>query len=73
MNVIKRDVRLSKFNYWSRRNYLIEEALLEKKLIYDSAMREESITAYTIIDLQVYYNRKFPNLCRIVEKAVGMD
>jgi len=61
-NTIKIDKQLSKFNYGSRQNYSIEEALLEKKLIYNSTMRLDSVTAHAIIDLKVYYNRQLSNL-----------
>jgi len=36
--IIKKDPRFSKANYGSRKNYLIETAILEKRIILDSRM-----------------------------------
>jgi len=47
--------------------------LLEKKLIYDSAMRLGSVTAHAITDLKAYYDRQHPNLYGIVEESVGVN
>ena len=32
--IIKRDLRISKVNYGSRKNYSIETAILEKRLVF---------------------------------------
>jgi hypothetical protein len=36
--LIELDINISNFNFGSRRNYFIEDALLEKWLIYDWSM-----------------------------------
>ena len=56
-NAIKNNQRVSKFNYGSCTNYLIENATLEKYLMYDLAIRDGNEMMYNISDLEVYYNR----------------
>ena len=36
---IERDYKLSKFNFGSRLTYAIDEVLLEKRLLFDSVVR----------------------------------
>ena len=51
------DDRLSTFNYGSRKNYSIETAILEKRLMYDLAVRDGRLMMYTISDLKACYDR----------------
>ena len=51
------DDRLLKFNYGSRKNYSIETALLEKRLMYDLAVRDGRPMIYTISNLKACYDR----------------
>ena len=70
---IERDDRLLQFNYGSRVNYSIETAILEKRLMYDIAVRDGKPILHNISDLKVYYNRQLPNLDCMIEEAVGIN
>ena len=54
---IESNTRLSKFNYRSRKNYLIETILLEKRLIYDSSIWSNYPIIHNMTDLKAYYDR----------------
>jgi len=71
--LIERDSRFSKANYGSRKNYSIESALLEKRLIFDNSMLSGKETIYTLIDLQSCYDRQLANIGGIIEKSIGRD
>ena len=73
VGVIEQDKRLSKFNYGSRKIYPIEEVLLEKQLICDSAVFSKQMTIHAVTDLQVYYNRQLPKLCGVIEESIDID
>ena len=70
---IERDYRLSKFNFGSRLTHAINEALLEKRLLFDSAVRNQKQIINTITDLEAYSNRQLPNLGGIIEESIGVD
>jgi len=70
-NVAKED-RLSEFNYGSRHNYSIETAILEKRLMYDSSIRNGERTIHTISDLKACYDRQLPNIGSMVQESVGV-
>ena len=55
--VIKKDLRISKFNFGSRKFYLIKEAILEKRIIYKNSKSNKIPTTYVITDLAAYYDR----------------
>ena len=55
--VIESDSRFSKVNYGSRKNYSIESALLEKRLIFDSSILSCKLIMYNLTDLQSCYDR----------------
>ena len=50
--IIESDTRFSKSNYGSRKNYSIESALLEKRLIFDQSLLSCKLTIYSLTDLQ---------------------
>ena len=54
---IEKDNRLSQFNYGSRANYSIETAILEKRLMYDVAVRDGKPMLHNISDLKACYDR----------------
>ena len=54
---IERNRRLSKYNFGSRKGYVIDEVLLEKCLFYISTMRNNKKAITTITDLEAYYDR----------------
>ena len=70
---IENDCRFSKANYGSRRNYSIETALLEKRLIFDNSLLSGKETIYTITDLQACYDRQLAEIGSIVEESAGRD
>ena len=72
-NAIKNDQRISKFYYGSRSNYSIENAILEKQLMYNLVIRDRNEIMYNISDLEAYYNRQLPNIGCLVEESVGVE
>ena len=49
--IIEKDRQFSKANHGSRRNYSIETALLEKRLMFDNSVLSGDKTICTITDL----------------------
>ena len=70
---IKNDERLSKFNFGSRKQYSIESALLEKRLLYDMSKYNNEPTIHLLSDLEVCYDFQIPAISRMVEEALGID
>ena len=56
-NRIESDERISKSNYGSRANYLIENVIHEKKLVLDYSLLLGKPITYNMIDLKSCYNR----------------
>ena len=54
---IERDDRLSQFNYGYRANYSIKTAILEKRLIYNLAIRDGKPMMHNLSDLEACYDR----------------
>ena len=50
--IIESDTRFSKSSCGSRKNYSIESALLEKRLIFDQSLLSCKLTIYSLTDLQ---------------------
>ena len=73
ISAIEVDERISKYNYGSRRNYNIEEAILKKRLMYNYSMFNYKPMVYVITDLEAYYDRQLSNICRIVEESLGIS
>ena len=55
--LIESDKRFLKSNYGSRKNYLIETAILEKGLTFDSSLLSNKLIIYHLADLQSYHDR----------------
>ena len=72
-NAIESDSRVSKFNYGSRTNYSIDNAILEKRLMYDLALRDGSEMMHNISDLEACYDRQLPNIGCLIEESVGVE
>ena len=70
---IKKDQRLSKFNYSSRQFYSIDKAILEKRLLCDISRYNKQPTVHVITDLEACYDRQLYNIRSIVEESVGID
>lgn len=71
--LIENDNRFSKANCGSRRNYSIETALLEKRLIFDNSMILGKETICAITDLQACCDRQLAEIGSIVEESAGRD
>ena len=71
--IIEKDSRFSKANYSSQKNYSIEIAILEKRIIFNSSMINMQNTNYAFTDLKACYNRQLANLGSIIEESVGRD
>ena len=69
---VENDSRISKFNYGSRKSYSIDEALLEKRLMYDTSIRDGQPMIHNISDLKACYDRQLPNIGGIVQESVGV-
>ena len=70
---IEKDPILSKFNYRSRRFYSIDEAILEKRLIYDISRYNKQSIIHVITNLEVYYDWQLYNIGLIVKESVEID
>ena len=51
------DERLSQYNYGSQKNYSINIAILEKRLMCNVLIRNRQTSIHNISDLKAYYNR----------------
>ena len=71
--LIERDDRFSKSNHGSRKNYSIETAMLEKRLVAGDRLIQLTPTAHDTIDLQSSYDRKLANIGSVLEEAVARN
>ena len=63
---IEKDPRISKANYRSRSKYSIENAILEKWIIYDYGTLIYQHIMHNITDLKAYYNHQLAPIGSIV-------
>ena len=70
---IEIDQRISKSNYGLWKNYSIDSAILEKRLIFDASILNSEKTVYNITDIQSYYDYQLVNFGSIIQKSVGMN
>ena len=70
---IEADERLSKYNYGWRKYYLINTAILEKRLIYDTSVRDGKPILHNILDLKACYNRQLLNIGYMVQELISMQ
>ena len=54
---IQKDKRILHFNFGSRKNYSIQSASLEKRLIYDTSKYNNEPTIHLLLDQEACYNR----------------
>ena len=71
--IVERDPRISKVNYGSCKNYSIETAILEKRLIFNCSMITIDKTIHTFTDLKACYDYQLSKLGSIIEEAIGRD
>jgi len=70
---IENDDRFSKSNYGSRKNYAIESALLEKRLIFDNSVFTGEKNIYHLTDLKSCYDRQLVNIGALIEESIGVN
>jgi len=70
---IEFDNRISTSNYGSRKNYSIETAILEKRLIMDNSLMTCQPTIYHLTDLKSCYDRQLINIGGLLEESLGRD
>ena len=71
--LIENDQRFSKANFGSRKNYSINTAILQKRLILDNSLLTTKHTIYTMTDLQSCYDRQLHNVGSIIEESTGRN
>ena len=67
------DNRILKFNFGSRKGYSIDNALLEKRLLYDSSIITRKKSTYVVTDLVAYYDRQLLHIEILVMESVEID
>jgi len=70
---IEKDSRLSQFNYGSKKSYSIDEAILEKRLMYDTSVRDSKPMIHNISDLKACYDRQLSNIRYMMQESVGVQ
>jgi len=55
--LIEKDTRFFTANYRSRKNYSVESVILEKRLIYNSSLSQNTPLIHNLTDLQLYYDQ----------------
>ena len=71
--IIESDNRFSKANYSSRKNFLIETAILEKRLTFDNSLLSTKLNVCALTDLQSCCDRQLANIGSVIEESVGHD
>ena len=69
---IETDPRIAKCDYGLRPHYSIEDALLEKRLIYDNSLLKGKCMIYNMIDLKSCYDWQLVEIGSIVQKLIGV-
>ena len=71
--LMEEDVRTSKSNYGSRKNYSIENAILEKRLVMDKSLISCKKTMCHLTDLKSCCDRQLVNIGGLIEESIGRD
>ena len=71
--LIEEDARTSKSNHGSRKNYSIENAMLEKRLVMDKSLISCKKTTYHLTDLKSCHDRQLANIGGLIEESIGRD
>ena len=61
----------SKLNYGSRKNYTIESAMLQKRLVLDNILNNMKHTIHNFTDLKSCYDQQLANVRSIIEESAG--
>ena len=70
---IETNPRVSKCNYGSRTNYLINNTIFEKRLWYNNSLLKGMTTIHNIMNLKACYDRLLPDIGSIVEELIGIE
>ena len=70
---IEADEIILKSNYGSRPGYSIEDAILEKRLVFDKSLVTGRHNIYTLTDLHAAYDRQLSKIGSIVKESVGVE
>ena len=70
---IEKNNRISKFNFGSRKFFSIEEAILEKRMIYKNSKWTGKQILHVIMDLAAYYDRQLANIESLVVESIGVE
>ena len=70
---IEKDLRVAKCNYGSRLYYLIEDAILEKRICYNNSLLNQEQTIYNMINLKSCYDRQLAQIESMVQELVGVE
>ena len=70
---IEKDSRLLQFNYGLKKSYSIDKAILEKRLMYDTSVRDSKPIIHNISDLKACYGRQLSNIGCMVQESVGVQ
>ena len=70
---IENDERFSKSNYGSRKNYSIESATLEKRLVFDNSLLVNKKTTCCLTDLKSCHDRQLVSIGGFIEESMGRD
>ena len=61
---------VSKRNCGNRPGHFTEDAILEKRLVFDNALVTGKYTIYVMIELQAFYDRQLSKIGLIVQESV---
>ena len=62
-----------KSNCGSRKNYSIESALLEKRIVFDNSLLSREKNIYHLTDLKSCYDRQLANVGALIEESIGVN
>ena len=70
---IELDKRFLKSYYGFRKNYAIESALLEKRIVFDNSLILCKKVIYHLIDLKSCYDWQLVNISALIEELIGVN
>ena len=70
---LESDDRVFNINYGSRPGCSIEDAILEKRLVFDNSLVIVNHTTYEMTDLKACYDRKLSKIGSIVQETLGVE
>ena len=56
-----------------QKNYSIESASLEKRIVFDNSLISCKKNVYHLIDLKLCYNRQLVNIRALIEESIGVN